>query len=373
MGLYCKIEDEIREQNPERTKVLFSIKNLLEYYASGMNTIFTSFKELKNALDYTHISSKQQLSIFVMLTENNGVLGNHKYRNAFFPGYNAITDREYKHTTSKEVTDLILSSKLIDYLVEENPENPEVQREIYEAVKDKVGEELDTYLVSYRMHCLFATKVYDLNEDSFASIRENMETLGFSSLSDLVIKQMKKNQRSYQREQEQKNSKKEKVSYQDNNPIQEQETSIKQTSLNQTRREINKYFDLDTGKLKEELSLDQIIYVLSLMYSIDIESDKIEVFLRCAMREFKNFHPYVIYHQGYDKFAFLADENPDVQEHLDMIEYILSDTNIFICSDDEYTSTKELVEEEINEIIRLTSGNYAYETKEAKNLLKINN
>ena len=200
-----------------------------------------------------------------------------------------------------------------------------------------------------------------------------MEKLGFGSLYDIVIKQMKKDQKAYEREQKQKNSKKEKVSSQDNNNIQESETPKKQTSINQTIREINKYFDLDTLELKEALSLDQIIYILSLMYLGNVEDDKVETFLRKSAREFKQFHPYAIYHQGYDKFSYLGGDNPEIKEHLDMIEYILSDASIFICDDEAYKSIKELAEEELKEIMFIINGNYTFEIEEAKQLLKNNN
>ncbi|MDE6292922.1 MAG: hypothetical protein K2L98_04495, partial [Bacilli bacterium] len=76
---------------------------------------------------------------------------------------------------------------------------------------------------------------------------------------------------------------------------------------------------------------------------------------------FKSLHPFAIYNQGYDKFAYLGECNPEVKEHLDMIEYILSEVNIFMCDNESYKSTKKLVEEEINELMRIINGNYTYE------------
>ena len=145
---------------------------------------------------------------------------------------------------------------------------------------------------------------------------------------------------------------------------------LKQKNVNQTLREISKYYDVDSKTLKETLSMNQIIYVLSLMYSINMEKDSVDAFLRSAMREFKNMHPYAIYNQAYDKFAFLGENDTEIREHLEMIEYILSDTSIFICDDEEYVETKALIEEELNEIMRLSNGNFAYEEESAKKLCK---
>ena len=166
----------------------------------------------------------------------------------------------------------------------------------------------------------------------------------------------------------------------------------KQKDLDQIIHDIIKQFDLDTLYLKEPdklsyilyvlwvkyhskeyLSFDQIIYMISLMYSINTEETRIEDSLYTLIDDFLAYsHPYAAYNQAYDRFAYLGRENHEVQEHLDKIEEILSAKSIFICDDEEYTSTKEQIALELWQIERITKGNYTFEKEEAKKLLNTN-
>lgn len=359
---YYQYEKEVREQNPERTEILFDLQSFLKFFKSGEEYIFVEFDVLKKIFNYLHISAYKQVRAFVEIIETNGFLGIGKTE-LFLPDYDALINHEYQHLTTEEVRDILSNEKLEEFLLDENSQNPLGQIELLECLKDAREDYTDVFLASLELDRLFSTKAYDLTEDDYKKVQEKMDFLSFGDIAGRVIRQMKTYANTYAKEK--KANKESKIAEKSTTPK-------KETNLNQTIREINRYFELDTKILKEFLSLDQIIYVLSLMYSINITEDTIESFLRSAMRELKGLHPYALYNQAYDKFIYLGQENPDVQEHLDMIEYILSENSIFICPKEKYIETKRLIEEEMNEIIRLTNGNYTYEMDSAKKLCKEN-
>ncbi len=357
---YLKYEKEVREKNPERTQILFYLHSFLNMFHNGHNSIFLEFAELKRMFNYLHISAHKQVRAFVEIIQNNGLLGEGKTE-MYLPDYEALANYPYEHISAKEVSDIILNEKLEEFLKDENPDNLLGQRELLKCIEQTRENYTAPFLASLELDRLFATKAYDLTEEDYQTVREKMEFLSFGDIADRVIRQMRGYAKTFSNQM--KNDKKVEIKVEITVPK-------KQTSLNQTLREIGTYYDIDDKKIKETLSMDKIIYVLSLMYSISMEKDSIDAFLRSAMREFKNMHPYAIYNQAYDKFAFLGKNDAEIREHLEMIEYILSDTSIFICDEEEYVETKALIEEELNEIMRLSKGNFAYEEESAKKLCK---
>ena len=381
---YEKIASKVKEKHPERTDILMTLEPFMDFLNLEETDVFLEFDEMARILKFVDLNPTSQMVLFSTIVKNNIELDDYPNANTFIPDVSSLIEYEYEHLTSDEVMDILKNGQLEEYLNDENPKNPEAQKEFLKRFNETKRDCTDRQTTCRHLHAIFSKKISKLTEEDYQEIIMDMNDLFFAHLAYRLVSMLKKNNTSNKNLYElleskrkdvekPKTTKKVKVPETDNAKEQQQDKiPKKQTNLNQTIREINKYFDLDTYTIKEELSLDQIIYILSLMYLANVEDSKIEAFLRSAMRIFKDLHPYVTYYQAYDKFAYLSENNPEVKEHLDMIEYILSDASIFICDDETYASTKELVSEELKEIIRLTNGDYSYEIDEAKKLLNTN-
>ena len=383
--LYNECLEEVKENNPERTRMINTLDCLIDILNSDPLPPFTDFDKMRELFKYIGLNVNYQIVIFGTFVKSNASIDDGKCETIYLPNVTELLNYDYKHITTDEVQELLRHGTIEAFLADPEPTNPLGKEELLHRHIETIIDCSECQQACLKIDEVLRKEVANIQDDDFQILIDNMETLSFGDLAYRVIKQIKKAKNnlngikvldiiSGEDKKEEHSNKKEAKAAEENNDNnkerKQKEPSLKkQTNLNQTLREINRYFDLETLELKEGLSLDQIIYVLSLMYLGNVEDDKVETFLRKSAREFKQFHPYAIYNQGYDKFSYLGGDNPEIKEHLDMIEYILSDASIFICDDETYKSTKELVEEELKETMLIINGNYTFEIEEAKKLL----
>ena len=368
--LFESVSTYIKANNKERTYDISCLKNLLNFLTLRLTSVFSEFAKLKTLLDNLGISAQIQLEIFIEIIEANYRCFSQKEFYVFKPDYEEMLKHRFRHLSKEQITDIVKNNRIEKFLNEDNPQAEKAQDELREYMQANCVDVTDL-----QNNCILLVQTIRKNprtEEDNAVIAECMKNLYFPDLTHRLIKYLnheEEKKMSSLLESRKREMKKDNIS-RTNKESENVPMPKKQTSLNQTLREIGTYYAIDDKKLKETLSMDKIIYVLSLMYSINMEKDSIDAFLRSAMREFKNMHPYAIYNQAYDKFAFLGENDAEIKEHLEMIEYILSDTSMFICDEEEYIETKRLVEEELSEIMQAINGNFTYEIEEAKKLLK---
>ncbi|MDE6141547.1 MAG: hypothetical protein K2G03_02990, partial [Bacilli bacterium] len=186
---YLQYEREVREKDPERTKILFSLHNLLNMFKSGIQSIFIEFDELKNIFDYFHISAYKQIRAFVDIIQSNGMLGVGRDE-LFLPNYEALVTHGYHYITVEEVANILLDEKLEEFLMDENPANPLGQREVFDCFKETRENYTEQFRACLELDRLFSTKAYTLTEEDYQTIKEKMEFLSFGDVAERVIKQM---------------------------------------------------------------------------------------------------------------------------------------------------------------------------------------
>lgn len=366
---YKLCEREVQASNPERTEIISTLECFIRMLKEENLPAFVEFKQMRKIFKYIGLNPNSQLTIFGIIVKNNAMMNTGDNCHVYLPDTEAILNHHYEHITTEEVFNLLNDGSIEEFLRDKNPQNPLGQKEVLDCLSATLIDRTDCQKACLKIDEVLSKEAEDTTEEDFQILIENMEYLSFGDLAYRIIKKINRYKNSLNKgapsDEEPENKESE-------HKEREIPVPLKQKNINQTLREINKYYNLDTKELKDLLSMNQIIYILSLMYSISMESSIIESFLRSAMREFKNLHPYAIYNQAYDKFVYLGQENLEIQEHLDMIEYILSETSIFICSKEKYIETKRLIEEEINAIMQIINGNYSYEIESAKNLIKSN-
>lgn len=366
---YKLCEREVQANNPERTEIISTLECFIRMLKEENLPAFVEFKQMRKILKYIGLNPNSQLTIFGIIVKNNAMMNTGDNCHVYLPDTEAILNHHYEHITTEEVFNLLNDGSIEEFLRDENPQNPLGQKEVLDCLSATLIDRTDCQKACLKIDEVLSKEAEDTTEEDFQILIENMEYLSFGDLAYRIIKKINRYKNSLNKgapsDEEPENKESE-------HKEREIPVPLKQKNINQTLREINKYYNIDTKELKDLLSMNQIIYILSLMYSISMESSIIESFLRSTMREFKTLHPYALYNQACDKFVYLGQENPDIQEHLDMIEYILSETNIFICTQEKYIETKSLIEDEINAIMQIINGNYSYEIESAKNLMKAN-
>ncbi len=364
--------NEVQENNPERTEIIRTLEAFIIMLKEEDLPPFVEFQQMRKIFKYIGLNTNSQLTLFGTIVKNNASMNRGDDCHVYLPDTEALLNHNYKHITVDEVFQLLKNGRMEEFLADENPANPLGQKEVMECFRVTLIDHTACQKACLKIDEILNKEAEDTTDDDYQILIDNMEYLSFGDLAYRIIRKIEKYKNSINIRVNSNDTETKKDDQALDGITIKDEVSIplKQKNVNQTLREISKCYDVDSKTLKEMLSMDRIIYVLSLMYSINMEKDSIDAFLRSAMREFKNMHPYAIYNQAYDKFAFLGENDAEIKEHLEMIEYILSDTSIFMCDEEEYIETKRLVEEELREIMRLSNGNFAYEKESAKKLCK---
>ncbi len=382
-GLYEKCHQEIQNNNQERAHVIYILMDLIERLKSSIAEELVEFETIKKAFDYIGLNANLQLCAFVYIIALNANLHRLTQSKLCTPNIDALIDYDYKYITREEVVQILINKQLNEFFDEKEPKNPLGQQELYERFIATKIDYTDHQKWCDELDELFSKKVYDLTDEDFEHVIELMNNLSFGDLAHRVIRQMKREAASSENiSNADEKSISELSSSSEEKPVsekrKEKKNKISQKEKRHVYHEIDKLYDLENLKAKTYLSLDEIIYLLSLMYSIEMDENIITKFLESVMHPYQKGNPIAIYYQTKEKFARLGKETPEIKEHQEMIEYILHDfndikgLNIFMCSDEEYYELKSLIAEEIDALMRLADGNYTYEIEKAKSLLKKN-
>lgn len=353
---------QVIKDNPVRTTMAYNLNRLIEQLESTKPKMFLEFDTLSEIVQYINIPVRMQIDLLIHLLNINKSISGEQEKIIYRPNVSAILNHEYKYMDKEKLSELINTFKLGEFMSSNSLKYRKARKEIddiYEASKIDVTE---PYKLTVKLADIFAKEPASLTEDDYQTITDGLDELHFKHLSHRIVKQLKKATIEV--------TKPTPVVKEIKREVKEVKPKLSQKELNQIYYEISKFYDLDKEKPKTTLSLDEIIYILSLMYKANMSEKTITRFLESTNREYKKNNPVSIYYQSYDKFA--SYNIPDIHKHLEMIEYILSEHSIFTCSKETYEITKELISEEINDIMDILNGNYTYEINSAKNLLKVN-
>ena len=127
---------------------------------------------------------------------------------------------------------------------------------------------------------------------------------------------------------------------------------------------------LKINELLKELTNEEMIYCLSLLYQLGVEETDIDNFIlryqstrsaqrsKNAITDFLSQWEKINYHQDNEKVQVIKNN---------LLEYM---SDIFVVDNEEYSWVKEEIEEEMNKFYHLLKGNYDYEKSIAKKRIK---
>lgn len=131
------------------------------------------------------------------------------------------------------------------------------------------------------------------------------------------------------------------------------------------RKELNSYFDFYNVKPLKELNGEEIERCIEILIKLD-EENRIHQFLY-TINQGKEFtkpnNPISYYVSIYNKLKYY-EEKLNISNNLNNINEYLQ--KLFICDDSEYEFYKELIEEELNKIVKLIPNTYEYEIETVK-------
>ncbi len=151
--------------------------------------------------------------------------------------------------------------------------------------------------------------------------------------------------------------------------IKEEKMSISSKEYNLLERELRKYFDLRTMQIVEPLDIDKQIYCVSLLLKMGFSDTKIKEILKIINKQGKVVYdnPVTLLIQMYQKINYYMSV-PGVMESLEILKEALGE--IMMCNDQDYIDWKLIIEEELNNALKLLPKDYEFELSEGRKVNK---
>ncbi|MCX4365448.1 MAG: hypothetical protein OSJ70_06725 [Bacilli bacterium] len=364
--MIAQCEERVRIDNYDRSYIIHLLSSFIDYLCLEEHQVFLEFDKLAEIFKYINLNTTSQIKVLLNIIRANHKLDVNSDEPTFVPNVNALMEYEYKYMDKDELRTVFSEHRFEAFLDDETYENRRGRDEVEKRYEETKLDFTVRQRASNTLDDILNRDWKELTEEDYQTIIKNMNEIFFNHLAYRLVKLLKKQKKLANDNEE--NAKKLGVDTRETSSNTESKPVIKQRKLNQVYYEIGKLYDLENFKTKMPLSLNEIIYLLSLMYSINMESKVIDKFLGSVMHQYFKGNPFVIYYESYDKFVKMS-SNSDIKGHLDMIEYLLSDFAIFMCTSDKYAEIKEMVEEEIKAIGDIIGNDYTYEKTCAKKQL----
>ncbi len=151
----------------------------------------------------------------------------------------------------------------------------------------------------------------------------------------------------------------------------EQKKYLSLKEYNLLSRELKRYFDVTDMMMVQPLNLELQIYVISLMIKMGFTDDVLKKALKAMNKDIKksNENPLTTFAKVYSKLTYYKSVESLSEAVKDMMSFM---QEMFICSQEDYISLKEIMGEELEKALGLVPNGFEYEIEEAKKLAKLN-
>jgi len=330
-------------------------KNIIDASKEESKDFFIDFDFLSRMLEASGVSAQNSYEIILSFIKKNIELYNKQQINPI-PDINKIKKHKFKKITKKEI-DYILNNNMINEFLSGNYPKKKV-KELKTFIENNP---LD--ISNYVKNCRIILKNYENSENLTEA---NIYSISLALL-DLDIDEKLCRKIELFLNKKYIIGKKEKI----NKPIQivNEVKEVKMLSKKQTNliiKQLNQYFDFERMRPIKYLTLNEIIYCISLMKKINADEKSIENFLKLIEKENRKQNPVYLYANLYNKLMFYKDKK-EIVRILNDIENELQ--KMFICSSDDYDKIKSFLNENIKYALNYLANNYEYEKNEAKKML----
>ncbi len=341
-----------------------SFLNLLKNLEQPSENIFLDFKILSDLLEKSGLNAKECTSIILMLVQRN-IKVNVLEEDTIYVNINDVKNHQFKTMSKKEVYELILKNEMRP-LSEQAKTNPELTEKIEEIFS--FSEKHATNITKFRQSNAIILSSYFEKQNTFdeQDIQNILLSLKDMEVSTKILKYIEITlNKNYQKRNKEQN--KSKISFEKLEP---KKKYLNDKEYKKIRKELGKYYNLYHNELLKELTNEEMIYCLSLLYQLGVEETDIDNFIlryqstrsaqrqKNAITDFLSQWEKINYHQDNEKVQVIKNN---------LLEYM---SDIFVVDDEEYSWVKEEIEEEMNKFYHLLKGNYDYEKSIAKKRIK---
>lgn len=345
-------QPQCRELYNER-EVIDTLRKFLNYDLEKeeiKTVVFSDFDTLCTLFKHCELSLKEKFEIIIYFIEKNIEVDILTYKNAIF--YNVknssprvseikkneknkeIFERYYILLNKKEeLTDLELSDKkeLEEYLKQYEVDYSELV-EAHKKIRLHYIDKEDEYTKEDINIIIDNLKVVGVFEEELENIRKILE----NELSKRKDKNVKLNI-SFETEEDRRNKDEEKK---------------------KIEKEINTYFDFKNMTSIRFLTMDEVLYVVSLLRKIKYSEDTIKEFLRINEYELNKQNVITRYLQLHARLEYY-ELKYGISEELSNLDSYFKE--LFITSDEDYEFWKKLLEEELTKTLKYIPNTYDYE------------
>ena len=268
--MIAQCEERVRIDNYDRSYIIHLLSSFIDYLCLEEHQVFLEFDKLAEIFKYINLNTTSQIKILLNIIRANHKLDVNSDEPTFVPNVNALMEYEYKYMDKDELRAVFSEHRFEAFLDDETYENRRGRDEVKKRYEETKLDFTVRQRASNTLDDILNRDWKELTEDDYQTIIKNMNEIFFNHLAYRLVKLLKKQKKLANDNEE--NAKELRVDTRETSSNTESKPVIKQRKLNQVYYEIGKLYDLENFKTKMPLSLNEIIYLLSLMYSINMES-----------------------------------------------------------------------------------------------------
>ena len=358
-----KYTEALKQLDKEYT-IVNNFIHLMEELNQDTGKIFLDFNVLSKLLEKAKLNAKECTYIIFTMVQKN-IKAHVLEEDTIFVDINDVNNYRFKTMSKKEACSLILDKEI---------RNLSLQAEMDPSLKEKIDEILSfsekhaPNINHFRQNNAIIQSSYfeKINTFDEQDIKKILQSLKNMKVSENILKYveitLKKN---YQKRQEAKKEKT--IILKKETP---KKTLLSDKEYKTLRKKLGKYYNLYHNKLLKELTNEEMLYCLSLLYQLGVEESDIDNFLlryRYTTPPKRSENSIIDFLSQFEKVNYYQEDEKIKEIKHNLLEYM---SDIFVVDDEEYLFIKEEIEEEMNKFYYLLKGNYDYEKRIAKKLIK---
>ncbi len=347
--------------NDERIDYIFFLdifKDVLQYTEQEWKenlVIFSEFNMLSKFLLQSPLNVKESLNIVLYLLDKE--IFN---QNEFIIDF---SDHNVEEMTYEEFVYYKIYEKYNELLNYEDEKLSEQELQIKRYLLVKKGEKESfkrVIIEAYRIKYYYFDKIDTFNETDLERIIASFERLGIEpglcqAFAHLLNKKVQKR-------------KDKEIKFFEGKIEVKKDNKLSSKEYNKIFKEIESYYDIQNHRIVKFLTLKEIIYLVSLLYKINVDENEIkkciQVLSRCDSTAYEN--PIVYFSEYYEKMVFYSDNNELRKSLESILEY--SQELFMPQSDDDYRFWKEAIGEEMKFAKHIIRNEYQYELEKGRKL-----
>lgn len=337
---------------------LFQLLNIPEKQWKNTVTKFVKFDQLSEVLLNSDLNVREMFDVVIYMIWKNV---KHCSEHARSLDYEEIKKLKMPSMTEEEFRNFILGKDFVRFLNARNEELNEEELKLKQDINKILqnSNKQSASMIAQRMIKRHYFNKEVLKETDIKIVYRAFKILGVSSklcesFQFLLEKELKnQNKKTENNIVIKKDKEKEKMS---------------QKEYDQIFRKIEKYYDIQNQRVIRPLTLDETIYIVSLMFKINIKESEIKKCVQTINKEgleaYKNSLTY--FNAYYEKMLNCSD-NPEISKALQTISEYLQE--MYVTDSESYLFWKEAIDKELQIIKPILNKNAQYELNEGRKLL----